>query len=76
MSFKCFISYFLGVISMLYGLYTFQSHRGITWLVITLIIGFSVSQIICFYVHWYCKYKHDQEEYYNNKQAAALNFNF
>ena len=61
MSFKCFFSYFFGVLSLLLGqrLYTWYGNPVSIGLILT--AGFIISQIVCYSVHQMMKEKHEFE---------------
>lgn len=59
MSFKAFVSYFVGVIAMLLGSKYYMQSRSVFLLIMLLLGGFCISQIISFVIHMYCKLKND-----------------
>lgn len=74
MCFQCFISYFLGVISMLLVFTTRKEFANGLLLGIILMCGFVAAQMICTYIHNYCKNKYDVEQKYNNYKVNKDSF--
>lgn len=70
MCFQCFISYFLGVLSMLLVFTTGKEFANSLFLGIILMCGFIAAQIICTYIHNYCKNKYDVEQKYSSYKAS------
>lgn len=72
MSFKAFVSYFVGVIAMLLGSKYYIQSRSVFLLILLLVGGFCISQIVSFVIHMYCKLKNEIE----NPPVLNQNQNF
>ena len=72
MSFKAFVSYFVGVIAMLLGSKYYIQSRSAFLLILLLVGGFCISQIVSFVIHMYCKLKNEIE----NPPVLNQNQNF
>lgn len=62
MSFKCFISFFIGIFSYMIGQKMIIWYGKPIFCAIVLIAGFLVAQIVCYTVHSYMKEKHHVSE--------------
>lgn len=58
MSFKCFMSFFIGVFSYILGQKMIIWYGKPTFCAIILIAGFLIAQVICYSVHSYMKEKY------------------
>ena len=74
MCFQCFISYFLGVLSMLFVLTAKGGFANGLILGIILMCGFIAAQLICNYIHTYCKNRYDVEQKYNHYKSNKDDF--
>lgn len=59
MSFKCFISFFMGIGSLLLGIKFYQWYGNILYIAIIIVAGFIMAQVICYSIHQYMKERHD-----------------